>query len=86
MHLVLFSISLSKTLSAGPDVVKARALDRMDPDELARLGGGEIWPLAAAYDLGEVCDNGNYLESEKVAVNHGVCGDTPQVNKSNRLA
>lgn len=64
---------------AGPPVVKARQLDRTDPAVLEKYGGGEVWPWAAAWDLGEICPNGNYLENDDIAVSHGVCGDTPQV-------
>lgn len=63
----------------GPIVVKARQLERTDAEVLERYGGGEIWPPAAAWDLNERASNGNYLESDDIAVSHGVCGDTPQV-------
>lgn len=65
---------------AGPIVLKERTYERMDKDLLERYGGGEAWPVAVAYDMGEVAPNGNYLESDELAVNHGVCGDTPQVS------
>ena len=60
-------------------MVKERQLERTDPDVLAKYGGGDVWPLAAAWDLGEIASNGNYLENDDIAVSHGVCGDTPQV-------
>lgn len=56
-----------------------RQLERTDPDVLEKYGGGDVWPLAAAWDLGEILPNGNYLENDDIAVSHGVCGDTPQV-------
>lgn len=65
---------------SGPITVKARQYERTDPDVLEYYGGGEIWPPAAAWDLGEIAANGNYLENDAIAVSHGVCGDTPQVN------
>ena len=60
-------------------MVKERQYERTDPDVLERYGGGEIWPPAAAWDLGEIASNGNYYESDEMGVSHGVCGDTPQV-------
>eukprot|EP00903_Cladosiphon_okamuranus_P008987 g8597.t1 len=69
----------------GPGVVKERQLARTDPAVLDRYGGGDVWPLAAAWDLGEVCDNGNYLENDDIAVSHGVCGDTPQSGDDNEI-
>ncbi|CAM9974029.1 unnamed protein product, partial [Pylaiella littoralis] len=75
-------ISIEKHADAynggGPGVVKARQLARTDPDVLAKYGDGNVWPIAAAWDLGERCSNGNYLENDDIAVSHGVCGDTPQ--------
>lgn len=62
--------------------MKERQLDRTDPAVLEKYGGGEVWPWAAAWDLGEICPNGNYLESDELAVSHGVCGDTPQVRRT----
>ncbi|CAM9517701.1 unnamed protein product, partial [Hapterophycus canaliculatus] len=67
----------------GPAVVKERQLARTDPDVLAKYGGGDVWPMAAAWDLGEVLPNGNYLENDDIAVSHGVCGDTPQSGDTN---
>lgn len=64
---------------SGPITLKARQYERTDPDVLEYYGGGEIWPPAAAWDLGEIASNGNYLENDAIAVSHGVCGDTPQV-------
>lgn len=64
---------------SGPGVVKARQLARTDRDVLEKYGDGDVWPMAAAWDLGERCSNGNYLENDDIAVSHGVCGDTPQV-------
>ena len=60
-------------------MVKKRQLERTDPAVLAKYGGGDVWLLAAAWDLGEIAPNGNYLENDDIAVSHGVCGDTPQV-------
>ena len=53
-------------------------MERTDKDVIARYGSGEIWPPAVVWDLGERCPNSNYLESDEIAVSHGVCGDTPQ--------
>lgn len=72
-------LTLSFQSGAGPIVLKERTYERMDRDLLKYYGGGEAWPVAVAYDMGEVAPNGNYLESDELAVNHGVCGDTPQV-------
>lgn len=66
-------------VQSGPGVVKARQLARTDKAVLDKYGGGDVWPMAAAWDLGEKCSNGNYLENDDIAVSHGVCGDTPQV-------
>lgn len=65
--------------TAGPGVVEKRQRERTDPEVLKRYGGGDIWPPAAAWDMKEIASNGNYLESDEIAVSHGVCGDTPQV-------
>ncbi|CAM9090943.1 unnamed protein product, partial [Laminaria digitata] len=69
----------------GPIVVKARQLERTDEAVLERYGGGEIWPPAAAWDMGERAENGNYLEDDDIAVSHGVCGDTPQSGDNNKI-
>lgn len=63
----------------GPIVVKERQYERTDPDVLERYGGGDIWPPAAAWELGERMSNNNFYESDEMGVSHGVCGDTPQV-------
>ena len=60
-------------------MVKTRQFERTAPDVLEHYGGGEVWPPAAAWDLGEIAPNGNYLENDDIAVSHGACGDTPQV-------
>lgn len=60
-------------------MVKERQYERTDPAVLEKYGGGEIWPPAAAMDLGEIMPNGNYFESSEMGVSHGICGDTPQV-------
>lgn len=78
--MVVFSYSLLVLLVSGPGVVKERQLARTDPVVLEKYGDGDVWPMAAAMDLGEVCSNGNYLENDDIAVSHGVCGDTPQVS------
>ncbi|CAB1102025.1 unnamed protein product [Ectocarpus sp. CCAP 1310/34] len=62
----------------GADAVQARTIDNIDPDVLADYGGGDVWIVGAAWDKGERCPNNNYLESDKIAVGHGVCGDPPQ--------
>lgn len=69
----------------GPIVVKERQYERTNPDVLERYGGGDIWPPAAAWDLGERMSNNNFYESDEMAVSHGICGDTPQVLYSYRI-
>ena len=64
----------------GPEVVKNRTITRMDSEVLDMYGGGNAWYLAVAYDMGSVCPNGNYLETDAMGVGHGICGDTPQVS------
>ncbi|CAN0101493.1 unnamed protein product [Ectocarpus sp. 6 AP-2014] len=59
--------------SAG---TKARGNELMDPDVLAKHGGGIDFPLSFVPRA----PNGNYLEPNEVAVRHGVCGD-PEQNK-----
>lgn len=58
--------------------MKPRAERLTPPEILAEYGNGE-WPLLAAYEKGEVAENGNYIEREELAVRHGVCGDPEQV-------
>lgn len=62
----------------GPKYVRPRAEKLTDPEILAEYGNGE-WPLLAAYEKGEVAENGNYIEREELSVRHGVCGDPEQV-------
>eukprot|EP00903_Cladosiphon_okamuranus_P020682 g18991.t1 len=63
----------------GPGVIEQRQKNRTDPAILEKYGGGEVWPFAAAWDLGEALPNNNYLEIDELAVSrNGVCGDTPQ--------
>ncbi|CAB1101487.1 unnamed protein product [Ectocarpus sp. CCAP 1310/34] len=62
----------------GADEVQARTITNIDPDVLADYGDGNYWIVGAAWDMGERCPNNNYLESDKIAVGHGVCGDPPQ--------
>lgn len=62
----------------GPKYVKQRALDKTDPAILAQYGGGRF-PLLTALEMGEVAENGNYLERDELAVRHGICGDPEQV-------
>ncbi|CAM9637939.1 unnamed protein product [Ectocarpus sp. 4 AP-2014] len=69
----------------GPAVVMERQLERTDPDVLEKYGAGDVWPLAAAWDLGEILPNGNYMENDDIAVSHGVCGDTPQSGDDNPI-
>lgn len=52
-------------------------------DVLAKYGDGD-WPLRAAYNLGEVASNGNYLEDPEISVRHGICGDPEQVPRTAR--
>lgn len=49
-------------------------------DVLEKYGDGD-WPLRAAYYLGEVASNGNYLEDQDISVRHGICGDPEQVTR-----
>lgn len=71
--------------SRGTTLIRERAIDRTDPEILAEYGGGEF-PKYWAYLKGEVCDNGNYLERDEIAVRHGVCGDPSQVINSSSYA
>ena len=64
--------------------MKARYIERASDETKAKYGEGSVWPPAAAWDLGEVMSNGNYYESDEMAVSHGVCGDTPQVSANTR--
>ena len=57
--------------------MKARAKRETDPDVLAAYGGGDEFPLY----YGKFADNGNYLETNEIAVRHGVCGDLEQVGE-----
>lgn len=43
--------------------------------------GDGAWPLKAAYDRGELAQNGNYLEPDEISVRHGICGDPGQVRR-----
>lgn len=54
--------------------MRKRAEEHTDPEELKKYGGGEF-PLLYT----EFAENGNYLETEKLSVRHGVCGDPEQV-------
>ena len=64
--------------SRGPMAVRARGEANTPADVLEKYGGGN-WPLRAAYDLGELASNGNYLEPQEISVRHGICGDPEQV-------
>lgn len=59
----------------GPKFVRQRSKDNTDPGVLADFGGGDEFPL---YH-GDFAMNGNYLETDEIAVRHGVCGDPEQV-------
>ena len=63
-------------------MVKARYIERASDETKAKYGDGDVWPPAAAWDLGEILPNGNYVETDGMAVSHGVCGDTPQVSET----
>lgn len=52
-----------------------------DQSVLDQFGGGEEFPLLH----GDFATNGNYLETDEVAVRHGVCGDPEQVGNWLRL-
>eukprot|EP00752_Nemacystus_decipiens_P005992 g5411.t1 len=70
----------------GPGVIEQRQIERTDPDVLEKYGKGEVWPFAAAWDLGETLPNMNYYESDELAVSrNGVCGDTPQGGDDNPI-
>ncbi|CAN0597233.1 unnamed protein product, partial [Laminaria digitata] len=64
--------------SRGPAAVRARAEANTDPTELAMYGGG-AWPHYSAYQRNELASNGNYYETDAIAVRHGICGDPEQV-------
>lgn len=64
--------------SGGPEEVKARGIAYTNGGLLAEYGDGE-WPHLAAFTNGEVCDNGNFLERNQIAVRHSICGDPKQV-------
>lgn len=68
--------------SRGPDAVRARAEANTPADVLSDYGNG-AWPLRAAYDRGELADNGNFLETDEISVRHGICGDPEQVKEDN---
>eukprot|EP00904_Undaria_pinnatifida_P014036 jgi/Undpi1/9763/HiC_scaffold_27.g12219.m1 len=63
--------------SRGPAAVRERGEANTPADVLAKYGDGD-WPLRAAYNLGEVASNGNYLEDPEISVRHGICGDPEQ--------
>lgn len=71
----------------GPTYVRARAEANTDPEELALFGGGR-WPHLAAYEMGQLASNGNYYETDGIAVRHGICGDPGEVRHActSRLA
>lgn len=58
--------------------MRDRGTKNTPADVLSAYGGG-AWPLKSVYDRGELASNGNYLEPEKIAVRHGICGDPEQV-------
>lgn len=64
--------------SRGPDAVAARAAE-MTPEDVLSDNGGGAWPHLTAYNRGDLTSNGNFLESDEIAVRHGVCGDPEQV-------
>ena len=41
--------------------------------------GGGAWPHYSAYQRNELASNGNYYETDAIAVRHGICGDPEQV-------
>lgn len=69
----------------GSDAVQARTIANLDDDILEEYGGGDYWIVGAAWEKGERCANNNYLESSKIDVGHGVCGDPPQVSQRRGL-
>ncbi len=66
--------------SRGAAAVAARAAELTPPEVLADYGDG-AWPHLTAYNRGEVASNGNFLETDEIAVRHGICGDPEQVCK-----
>lgn len=61
----------------GPKFVKQRSLANTAQSVLDQFGGGKEYPL---YH-GEFAANGNYLETDEIAVRHGICGDPEQVRE-----
>lgn len=64
--------------SRGNAAVRARGEALTDPGILAQFGAGR-WPHYSSYQIGLLAENGNYLETDDIAVRHGVCGDPEQV-------
>lgn len=58
--------------------MRDRGISYTNGDLLSEYGDGK-WPLLAAYNRGDVAENGNLLEPSGIAVRHGVCGDPKQV-------
>lgn len=54
--------------------MRKRAEDNTDPAELEKYGKGEFPLLYTPFAA-----NGNYMETDKLSVRHGVCGDPEQV-------
>lgn len=75
------SYSLVVVRRLGADSVQARTIANLDSDILEEYGDGNYWIVGQAWEKGERCDNNNYLESSKIDVGHGVCGDPPQVSQ-----
>lgn len=71
-------MSIDALVTLGPANVRARAEANTDPVELALYGDGQ-WPHFSAYQRGELASNGNYYETDAIAVRHGICGDPEQV-------
>ncbi|CAN0065536.1 unnamed protein product [Ectocarpus sp. 6 AP-2014] len=63
--------------SGGPVYVKEKGIGYTNGGLLAEYGDGE-WPLLAAYNKGEMCDNGNLYERDEISARHGICGDPKQ--------
>lgn len=57
-----------------PFRVRTQAEASTEPEELALFGGGQ-WPHLAAYEMGKLASNGNYYETDGIAVRHRICGD-----------
>lgn len=59
--------------------MRARSVANTNADVLDALGGPDEFPLT----YGQFADNGNYLETNELAVRHGICGDPEQVGGVN---